>query len=791
LEEQYSMVLELIYTSAPKTLDGAGYGVVAKSEGLPSSLERFIQQFNRYDFDLSAENGKESTCPAVFSHATFRDGADEWHLMSRVGVGGIDYTNRRVFLAHHVAVTGDELDSATIGGLMRNRSMFHSVWDGRLGEISPRTLPASVPASHVRGVWDTLAGDRDWAKVWIERSSRRTGNPCFVVVPGEADVLGLFTEAMALMSPSDARQVSFITQMIADREGVNFDWIALKAGSTLARNAATRFPDRTLDLTRPIGVAPTTVPRHSQASKANPTRPAAAATRRSVSPVDTATNFDEYAIVDTAPVNRERSIHTPIDPSSLPPPPPPPRFFENRYVATLLFIASIAIMSVSGATAWRLGAFGPTRQKTDFAPQLVQTQKEDTPEHDKPPDLAPHVVGEIQPTYPNEPAVAIATTTPAPASPSPVLKLKRWLVDTLSKAAAGTWVTVLEIEEDDKHLVPPSPYLRLLTSKASGLESTQLPPDQGEGGIEVSSREGHVDSVKIRLRDGHILEVLQAENLNHDLLDRLAYCVLEIRSRLEGLKTSQIEFRPARVTFTPDLPAVPFSKMPWTIDKSLDSGAKAFFKMTDRLQKRDLRARIRVHCVTLSFLPGNETGWTFAHSKEKPAESALEQKLVRTLELALPDGKWPVSLSVTTHFDRTDRAESPIETQFVDPRPSSKQKVDEKPDEGYDAAQLKPIFDGSTVKKGAGGAGAEPSNRRRTPNAAKQAKKDAVETKVVMTLEQSMQISETLDSHAFMLELFRRFGLLHCSIVVRVQNESSEEDVEILRFSKVQIVTHP
>ncbi len=92
------MIAELIYTSAPKTLDGPGYGVVAKSEDLPERLATFIRRLNRYDFALLPENGPSPASPVVFSHTTLSDASEVWHIMSRVGNGGYDYTQRAVFL---------------------------------------------------------------------------------------------------------------------------------------------------------------------------------------------------------------------------------------------------------------------------------------------------------------------------------------------------------------------------------------------------------------------------------------------------------------------------------------------------------------------------------------------------------------------------------------------------------------------------------------------------------------------------------------------------------------------
>ena len=392
---------------------------------------------------------------------------------------------------------------------------------------------------------------------------------------------------------------------------------------------------------------------------------------------------------------------------------------------------------------------------------------------------APPVAQQIPLPDPNKPALTTLSSTPAPSPRSTVVRLKQWLVDMLSKAEKGTWAKVLDIDDKD---IPPSPYLKLLVGKGSGLESPQLPSDQGTEVIQVSSKGTQPSSLKIRLRDGHVLEIQQAERLDRNVLDRLAYCVLEIRSRLEDPKLTQNNFRTARVIFTPALPEVPFFPSDWSIGGELDSGANAFFRLTDKLQK-DLQARIRVHRITLSFLPGDETGWKIDRTLENPGESPLGKKFVRTLELELPDGRWPVDLNVTTHFDRTVQTTPPIECELVDSLSSGEKNAAQK-----DVAGPKTIFGGDSIEPRKSRTRAQ-ANRARATKDTKRSERQHDEEEDETDPAPRVRQSGKLDSHAFILELFRHFGRLHGSIVLRVQNGASEEDVEILKFSKAPVLT--
>ena len=69
-------MLELIYTSAPETLDGPGYGVVAKSENIPSELEKFMRKLCRYDFLTKRLDAVGTNYPNLVSHVIFHQGAE-------------------------------------------------------------------------------------------------------------------------------------------------------------------------------------------------------------------------------------------------------------------------------------------------------------------------------------------------------------------------------------------------------------------------------------------------------------------------------------------------------------------------------------------------------------------------------------------------------------------------------------------------------------------------------------------------------------------------------------------
>ena len=80
--------VQIPFTSAHKTLDGSGYGLVGKSR-FSRQVELFIRQhLNQFDFAGPAGPGRPGLGAAVFSYLSLHVAEQDWHILSRVGAGG-------------------------------------------------------------------------------------------------------------------------------------------------------------------------------------------------------------------------------------------------------------------------------------------------------------------------------------------------------------------------------------------------------------------------------------------------------------------------------------------------------------------------------------------------------------------------------------------------------------------------------------------------------------------------------------------------------------------------------
>ena len=649
------MTVEMIYTSAPMTLDGPGYGVVAKSDDLPGPLEKFMRQLNRYDYPLSSDNSSPGARPFVYSHALYSRANRSWHVLSRAGYGGLDYTMRDVFLAHHVAVMTDDLRDSTVTGLMQHPSLFQERWDGHVGSLPKRSLPSCPRGHRSRGAWARWAGHPDWARAWLDLASRRGGEPIFLILPEEADALALYEEALELLPPSEASRATFLTRIIADW-AANFDWIGLTAGNDLAHAILSRSPDRVLDLSRPRIDAPEIHParransRHGAATAVRP--PEATDLRRAGRAKFRRANEYRLAPVESSGVPDSSHAAAP------PPPPPPqgPRWRSAMPVAVCVSLVGVAAIGVA-ALGLGLGKSGPREaggaSKTEQNVAAVESPNTtESPTTSSPTSTAPaqEKSGGAPSNEPQQgPPSGILTT---PAEPPIRLTPKDWVASILARPDVSplTWVTVLEIEEKD---IPASPLLTYQACKGSGLESaprTKRLEEEVEG-IEIRVKEGKGEPLAMRVRKGHGLEILRPGVLDDDLLDRLPLGVLKLTAApkivdeplLIGLK------RDVHISLAPALPAVPFFSATWKMDGRIETGAYAFLKKVDLLRESGLEARIRADRVSLSFLPNDNIGWLVG-VPDAPAETTLDKELARPMEVSLPDGTWKVTLKVVTHL---------------------------------------------------------------------------------------------------------------------------------------------
>lgn len=198
------MSYQLIYTSAEELLDPGltGYGVVARSVGMPPLLRGKLISLS----DVS-EAEETAEIDAWFTYRICTCGEDAFHVLSRYCWAGADYSGRKRSLAHHLALTADEVAALkrnaarpTPAGIMlalRKNHFWVEEWAGPPRELEgePRLSASSLPDATGQVTWKAYTGHKNNARAFF---TPPYDGICLVEAPPDAslsDVLLLLNES--------------------------------------------------------------------------------------------------------------------------------------------------------------------------------------------------------------------------------------------------------------------------------------------------------------------------------------------------------------------------------------------------------------------------------------------------------------------------------------------------------------------------------------------------------------------------------------------------------------------
>ena len=425
------MPYQLIYTSAARLLDSplSGYGVVARSEPMPTSLVRTLIEMSEYK-----EPADQGIHGPQFSYHVVECLNTLYHIFTCVRPAGADYSKRSCHLAHHLALRADEMhalcrgaEPPTPAGILLSlelRRYWVHHWQKAPEHLGENTIPPlwENPSAVNSPTWQIFTGNADNARILVTPPFHQG---CLVVVPQKSqsrDILRLLHESYTL-SPTLGWGISFCTYSVEGDSLESSLRLFTVAGSALCQRAMrTGFP--MLELTPglkfipqsspapqpipPSGMAPRRMqqapPPPRSASVPPPAAAAAPATPHAEAlPLSALTNQQYYSYAE----DRSNDIFE------------HPWRREKRSVPVLLLLyglAALALCAAGIALCLLLTSAPPTEQPAppaDTAPPQVALP---TPS-EKPADLPPLP---IQPTEPPaDTPVADAPEPPKPIPPTP------------------------------------------------------------------------------------------------------------------------------------------------------------------------------------------------------------------------------------------------------------------------------------------------------------------------------------------------------------------------------------
>lgn len=229
------MLEEVVYTSVPRGLNpqNNGYCIVAQSKQLSAQIEQRLMQFSTYQHLADS-----SSTPANYSHTIFQTSSQQFHLLSRVGDGGKDYTERRCLFAHHIAETDPgQLSPAGPAWTCANKTLFYKQWNIKPGYLRPRKLPQGEFDLETCRLWNSRTGQESGAHSLAESVTQKTKKPVYVVYQSPLRLLPLFVEAVALIPVELRWQATFATYFAGSIPGIDCLWRGILKNSDLHRTA--------------------------------------------------------------------------------------------------------------------------------------------------------------------------------------------------------------------------------------------------------------------------------------------------------------------------------------------------------------------------------------------------------------------------------------------------------------------------------------------------------------------------------------------------------------------------
>ncbi len=251
--EKLIVSYELVFTSASRGLrrGASGFCTVAATDGIPRALQDKLESLSGYRHTEAAHGHKP---PVNYSHLTVRIQRNIYHVVSRIGDPGMDYSGRSNKIAHHLALTSAELSNFSQGPspLFSDHNFWHESWDDDPETLDPGRLPRSN-AEILNGfsTWEQVFGDAGWAGV-MGHGVADGMKSVSVIVPDTENTLTLLNEALQLVPLDDRWNVCFSTYYSRHVSGMQCHWRFVLDGTSEARKLRARVQGLLID---PIGSA--------------------------------------------------------------------------------------------------------------------------------------------------------------------------------------------------------------------------------------------------------------------------------------------------------------------------------------------------------------------------------------------------------------------------------------------------------------------------------------------------------------------------------------------------------
>jgi hypothetical protein len=229
------MAWELYYTSAPRGLKigSRGYCTVARTEGMPVAMVERLESLSAYQPVNPQVSGVAGAAPPLLAHWRLPAIGRPRSVLSRVAVGGSDYSGRLNKLAYHMVLETSEQAPAGPAWMVSQPHIMQTTWEGEPRLLKPMKLSdAEIPETHT-----PLEANNRYARTLADAFVQDASKSACIVYAPPIDPLPLLADALALLEPRLRWQVTFSTCFSELSAGLSCHWRCVPAGTAAAAEA--------------------------------------------------------------------------------------------------------------------------------------------------------------------------------------------------------------------------------------------------------------------------------------------------------------------------------------------------------------------------------------------------------------------------------------------------------------------------------------------------------------------------------------------------------------------------
>jgi hypothetical protein len=230
------MAWELYYTSAPRGLrpGSRGFCTVARTEGMPLAMADRLESLSGYQPAGMHATSATLSLPPLLAHWRLPTLGRPRSVLSRVAMGGSDYSGRLNKLAYHLMLETSEQASPGPAWMLVQPGVMKTTWEGEPRLLKPLKLSIAAAAS----ILSEPATDNRHARALADAFVADATKSAAIVYPHGIDPLPLLADALSLLEARLRWQVTFSTSFQELSAGLSCTWRCISAETPAAEDAS-------------------------------------------------------------------------------------------------------------------------------------------------------------------------------------------------------------------------------------------------------------------------------------------------------------------------------------------------------------------------------------------------------------------------------------------------------------------------------------------------------------------------------------------------------------------------